>query len=385
MTAIIESSAVEIAVGFPPNMHIKVVVSQLAHAYGVNIVNPGQLGPIEKISRPTLDAAFDAVDDFRGACGRQFNLLLNFLRALDQGGNAAAKLLALKQINLAFGCQVSLLPNPPLLARWTAFGAACGGVAAAARPHLARFYQSRNANTAVTDIEAIFNAANGAGHGAQALEVMKIVMERNGSPAGITPMAIGAICNMLAAHRPMSGFMGFTQWGPGESPDPDTNLDVHVLKHVCFHNPDPDFGVSEAVSFWDTFHVRLTAADFEQLAVNPLPQARLCFDGAQPLRGDRLKRFLVYRALENQPALTQFVKNQALIPYRDFAIETSRVMTNVIVQSNGTRVFISGSAGDAFIIGRFEGLQLGISSCYRPLDINEKLQGARSNMCWPLR
>jgi hypothetical protein len=57
----------------------------------------------------------------------------------------------------------------------------------------------------------------------------------------------------------------------------------------------------------------------------------------------------------------------------------------VIVHSNGTRVFISGSFGDVFIIGRFEGVQLGISSCYRPLDLQEKLNGARANMCWPLR
>jgi hypothetical protein len=60
-------------------------------------------------------------------------------------------------------------------------------------------------------------------------------------------------------------------------------------------------------------------------------------------------------------------------------------MSNVIVHSNGTRVFISGSFGDVFIIGRFEGVQLGISSCYRPLDLQEKLNGARANMCWPLR
>lgn len=371
--------------GFPAIMNIKVVASQITHAYGINIGNADQLRPIEQITRATLDEAFDAVNDFRTACGGRFNLLLNFLRALDQGGNAAAKVLALKQINRAFGCQALELPNPVPLIRWTALGTACDGVAATHPPHLARFYQSRNARTALRDIEDIFHAANLAGHGAQALEVMKVVMERNGDPTGITTMAIVSLVNMLRSHRPMSGFMGFTQWGPGDNANPNANLDAHVLKHVCRQPVDVNFGVSETVKWWDALHVCLTLADYDRLAVNPMPQVRMCFDGVQPLRGDRLKRFLVYQALQNQPALTQFVKSLALIPYQDFAIENSRVMTNVIVHSNGTRVFISGSAGDAFIIGRFEGAQLGISSCYRPLDLAGKLRGARANMCWPLR
>ena len=62
----------------------------IANAYGINVENSGQVRPIEQISRATLDLAFDAVDDFRAACGQQLNLLINFLRGLDLGGNAAA-------------------------------------------------------------------------------------------------------------------------------------------------------------------------------------------------------------------------------------------------------------------------------------------------------
>lgn len=370
--------------GFPANMNAKAAASYIANAYGINVENSGQVRPIEQITRATLDLAFDAADDFRAACGQQLNLLINFLRGLDQGGNAAAKLLALRQINQAFGCQASVLPNNPPLARWTAFGAACGQVAATAPPHLNRFYRSRNPGTALRDIEAIFHTANLAGHGPRALEVMEVVMQRDGDSDGVTSMAIVNLVNMLAAHRPMSGFMGFTQWGPGDNANPAANLEAHVLKHVCRQPLDVSFGVSETVAWWDVLDVRVTLADYDRLVVNPMLHVRTCFDGVQPLRGDRLKRFLIYQALNNELMLTQFVKNQALIPYRDFAIASSRMMTNVIVHSNGTRVFISGNAGEAFIIGRFEGVQLGISSCYRPLDLKAKLKGARANMCWPL-
>src|SRR5205823_10759058 len=119
----------------------------------------------------------------------------------------------------------------------------CGQVAATAPPgHLNRFCQSRNPATALRDIEAIFHVANLAGHGLRALEVMEVVMQRNGDPSGITTMAIVALVNMLAAHRPMSGFMGFTQWGPGDNANPAANLEAHVLKHVCRQPLDVSFG-----------------------------------------------------------------------------------------------------------------------------------------------
>lgn len=370
--------------GFPPTMNIKNVASFIAAAYGVNVGHPNQLAPIEAITRQTLDEAYDAVNDFRGPCGGQLNLVINFLRALDQG-QATAKLLALRQINQAFGCQASVLPNNPPLARWTAFGAECAHVPAPAQPHLNSFYRSRNPGTALRDIEIIFNTANNAGQGAECLAVMAAVMEHHGDPSGITSMAIIALVRMLAAQPPTSVFNGFTQWGPGDNANPVANLDAHVLKHICRQPVDVNFGVSETMAWWAALNVSLTLTDYDQLAANPQLHVRTSFDGLNPLSGDRLKRFLVYQGLLNEPALTQFIKNQAIVPYRDFAIQQSQAMTNIIVHSNGTRVFISGRAGEAFIIGRFEGAQLGISSCYRPLNMQEKLDGARANMCWPLQ
>jgi hypothetical protein len=369
----------------PPNMDKKKeAASKILLAYGVKINNDNQLRPIMKIDRVILDQAYDAAHDFKAVCKGQFKLLLVFLKALKASatsGNAAETLLALKRINLAFGCQVYMLPTTVTHSRWTALSDACDNVPVSHRQYLTKFYSSRKSVKALPDIEEIFYKAGDK----QALEVMKVVMERKGDHSGINTRTIKALVKMLAAHKPMSKFMGFTQWGPGDNGNPDDNLNAHVLKHVCRQPVDPQFGVAETIAWWKALRITLTLPEYDQRAVNPMQQARICFDGGRPLAGDGLKKFLVYQALQSQPALTQFMKNRALIPYRDFAIDHSRVMSNVIVHSNGTRVFISGSFGDVFIIGRFEGVQLGISSCYRPLDLQEKLNGARANMCWPLR
>ncbi len=359
----------------------------LAAAYNVPIVNAGQLNPVGRISQGTLDAAFAAAADFRGACNGQYNLFLNFLRFLDAGAGAgaAAKILALQQLNQGFHCQNLSLPAIPALPQWTAFGAACALAPVADRPFLGEFYASRRPATALADIEEIFHTANQAGFGPAALRVMKSVMQRRGDASGITPMAIVALVRMLATHPPMSGFMGFTQWGPGDHGTPDANLEAHVLKHVCRTPADPEFGVQETISWWRVLRIKLTRTIYLRYADNRVDSAEGCFDGDRPLEGDRLKRFLIYQILGREPRLLNWLKGVALGPYRDFAIENSRVMTNVIVHSNGTRVFISGCQGEAFVIGRFEGAQLGISSCYLPLDMEAKLRGARANMCWPLR
>jgi hypothetical protein len=38
--------------GLPPNMNIKVVTSHIAHAYGINVMNPGQLHPLGSYPAP---------------------------------------------------------------------------------------------------------------------------------------------------------------------------------------------------------------------------------------------------------------------------------------------------------------------------------------------
>lgn len=291
---------------------------------------------------------------------------------------------ALKHINAAFGCQATILPPQVSIDRWSALGSACANIPESDRPHLNDFYSSRNSKTALLDIEEIFHQADRDDQGEQALEVMKTVMERQGDPSGVTRMAIIALIEMLSAYAPASGFRGFTQWGPGDNANAISNLEAHFLKHVCRQPVDLNFGVMEAVKFWKDLNIKLTLSEYKNLTINPPDNIKSCFDGDKPIAGDRLKKFFIYHGLQNQPRLTQFIKNQALNRYRDFAIDRSKFINNAIVHSNGTRVFISGSVEGIFIIGRFDNGQLGISSCYQPLDMTGKLRGARSNMCWSL-
>lgn len=51
-------------------------------------------------------------------------------------------------------------------------------------------------------------------------------------------------------------------------------------------------------------------------------------------------------------------------------------------QGDANQVFVSGAEGDIFVIARFEGPVLGISSCYFAQDRGAKL-GARVQI-WPL-
>src|SRR4051812_31172209 len=96
---------------FPPNMNFRAMASTLAHEYGINLANPAQLRRYENASRAALDTAYDAVDEFRplfsGAVNGAFSALFNFLRFLDHGANPGASILALRQINLAFGIQAA--------------------------------------------------------------------------------------------------------------------------------------------------------------------------------------------------------------------------------------------------------------------------------------
>jgi hypothetical protein len=368
-------------------MHNKAVTSHLAIAYGINVnYAPEQryLMQIARLPRAMLDLADTLVAEFRGRCNQSARILYELLEFLNVDGRAPAKLHAMRHIDATFGYNLTSFPFRQLVSldRWIELGAECSNVPTAYRPFLHQFAQPRDANT-LRRIEAIHHASGP--HAVQAFEIMKIVMERRGAPLGISNASIGDLVRMLRAHRPMSGFAGFTQWGPGDHGDPGANLDAHTLKHVCRQPATPEFGVYEAVIWWDLLRVRLTVTDYDRLTVQPTTRIRDCFDGNAPLRGDNLRRFMTHQGLNNEPALQQFVKNQALLPYRDFAIQSSRVMTDVIVQSDGGRVFISGAAGDAFIIGRYEGDQLGISSCYFPLDLNEKLTDAAAKLCWPLR
>jgi len=102
-------------------------------------------------------------------------------------------------------------------------------------------------------------------------------------------------------------FEGFKRWGPGNNGDPELNIINHHNKHVINR--------SEYNENWE-----------------------------------------------------DYLEDLSLESYRDFALEKSKVMTHRMVNSNGSRVYLSGFYKNVLIIGRLDNInefdQLGISSCY---------------------
>jgi hypothetical protein len=72
--------------------------------------------------------------------------------------------------------------------------------------------------------------------------------------------------------------------------------------------------------------------------------------------------------------------------YRDYAIQCSTSLHDIVVSSDGDSVFVAGTNGDDFVIGRLDEStgQLGISSCYKPADPNEKMRGHHLLKLWSL-
>lgn len=73
--------------------------------------------------------------------------------------------------------------------------------------------------------------------------------------------------------------------------------------------------------------------------------------------------------------------------YENFAMNTSKIMTNKTIHTNGSKVYLSGLYGKIFIIGRLDSkYNLGISSCYVICDekYENKINNIKKNMCFEL-
>ena len=77
-------------------------------------------------------------------------------------------------------------------------------------------------------------------------------------------------------------------------------------------------------------------------------------------------------------------KSLSLNEYCDYAINISKVMTNKICHTNGTKVYLCGFYGKVLVIGRLHNNMLGISSCYVVNDnkFAKKLLAFNNNLCW---
>ena len=70
--------------------------------------------------------------------------------------------------------------------------------------------------------------------------------------------------------------------------------------------------------------------------------------------------------------------------YANFAINISKHMKNKRIHTNGHKVYLSGLCGKTFVIGRLDGKELGISSCYIIHDdnYNKKMNNIEQNTCF---
>lgn len=110
------------------------------------------------------------------------------------------------------------------------------------------------------------------------------------------------------------------KWGPGNHPDRQSNIEAHYLKHVCTYPESEFWAQTLSINSWQT--------------------------------------------------------------YEKYATESFYKMSNIIVHSNGRNVYLSGFYGNVFIIGRYNGNEFGISSCYY-VESGEK-QGRLADACFVL-
>lgn len=367
----------------------------IADDFNVVIVNANQLNPINQISQATLQAVHARHATFTAAVGNQLNRLINFLRWVALDGQPADRMDVLETFNTFFATTRIELPidgqNGKTLAHWIVVRAALLNVPNVNRPYVKAFHDARNANAAPADIAGITYAAVAVGATvADALTVIIAIMKTQGAdPAGITPVAMPSLITIYAQNRPRGGFLGFRAWGPGDRGTPAANLLWHLLKHVFCVNTEDDTNPTESEWWWRELGVSLTLNEYNTHATKAEARTRALFGGANStLGGAELRKFLQSHELPSQPRLLAYLVSRYEDTYAQYALDQSRVLQNCIVHSNGVKVFVSGRAGsDVFVIGRVDQAtnQLGISSCYRADNIQQKLLGAAANLCWPLR
>ncbi len=211
--------------------------------------------------------------------------------------------------------------------------------------------------------------------------------------SGITPTSLRDLGTLHGAHPPNARFPGFAAWGPGDHQAPDRNIRWHFLKHVLgileedVEGEDPN----EQAEWWQTLGIQLTWAQVQQHASShpPLaPQQPLFYGPNNLLTIANVPLFLSQVTLTDHPRLVNYLTVTYEPAYRDRAIQASRTMDEVLVQSNGNKTFVCGRktvpAGDQFIIGRVVNGVLGLSSCYFAANIHQKMAGARANLVWDL-
>ncbi|WP_162878058.1 hypothetical protein [Trinickia diaoshuihuensis] len=308
------------------------------------------------------------------------------------------------------------------------------------RPHLRKFYASRG-DTRLRDLVKLIapvahgpyvastvDILNAIGVSVNAITSGNIGYRGNfdGIARGEDGITIGAICRLLRLHPPGSVFPGFAAWGDGDHSSPAMNTRFHFMKHVLFISSDPGLTsftakLLTAAALNENTTVEATRDAFDVLTedeegpatadecadwwrtlkiVLPRQVCETLIDQTDPDKSKVLRlwcpdtellhayvaEFVRSRVIERNPRLLAWFFEHYQDAYRDYAITRSRTLKDIVVSSNGAKVFVAGTNGKDFIIGRLDNTtgNLGISSCYKPAVPAEKMSGQHSQKLWAL-
>ncbi len=307
-------------------------------------------------------------------------------------------------------------------------------------PHLRRFYASRG-DTRLRDLvelvapvaQGVFVAStvdilNAIGASVNAITSGDIGYRGrfDGIVRGHQGLTIGAICRLFALHPPASVFPGFAAWGEGNHSSPSMNIRFHFMKHVLFI--DSEGGLTES-----TANMLITAARHPHTSVEATHEAfellteaddgpasadecsdwwrtlnivlpkPICESLIAPDDKDRsnvlnlwcprtqllsgyVPDFVRCRVIERNPRLLAWFYENYQDAYRDYAINRSRRLSDIVISSNGEKVFVAGANGEDFIIGRLDNNtgNLAISSCYKPAVPADKMRAHHLQKLWTL-
>jgi hypothetical protein len=358
------------------------------------------------------------------------NILLNFIRMTP----AALQDLVFVNTQLIDN-RVNIPGNvPPLIGLKTAWP-----MVQVHHPHLRKFYASRG-DTRLRDFVVLVDTVAHAVFPASTVQILtaigtavSAITARNpgyrgnfdGIVRGHGGITIGIICRLLALHPPGSAFPGFAAWGNGNHSSPSMNIRFHFMKHVLFidseggltpnsaqlliaaakggsleeahqafellteEDEDGLASPDECADWWRTLNIVLPRTECEnRIADDDKDRSnvlRLWCPGTNLLSG-YVADFVRCGVIQRNPKLLGWFIERYETAYRNYAIQASRRLNDIVISSNGEKVFVAGTNGDDFVIGRLDNDtgNLGISSCYRPAVPADKMRGQHSQMLWTL-
>ncbi|WP_206952148.1 hypothetical protein [Trinickia acidisoli] len=166
-------------------------------------------------------------------------------------------------------------------------------------------------------------------------------------------------------------FSGFTRWGPGNHGTPQDNYEEHFKKHVC--NSTGAYP-EETAWWWRALGIQLNLVQLQNPGPNGAEAALFEGDGKLGRRG--LDTF-VRTHLQHRPLLMNALLATYGPAYTEYALQATREMGDVVIESDGTVALISCFTGHVIAFGRFDSEasnDTGLSSCYFVLPVHRKVK-----------